>query len=76
MGVVEGAWGIVMPTEGGKYKYILYPYEAPQAGDRALIYPAHSGKYYLIKLATDVVPGQKIIMISDRKGNHWGVLGE
>ncbi len=65
-----------MPSEGGQYKYILYPFNPPEAGDRALIYPAHSGKYYLLKLAVNASPGQKIIMVSDRKGNHWGVIGE
>lgn len=77
MSIVEGSWGIVMPAAtGSRYKYVFYPFEFPQAGDKVLVYPSHSGKYYLLKLATNARPGQKIIVVSDNKGNHWGVVGE
>lgn len=73
--VVVGSWGIVLPSSGGKYKYILSPFEYPHSGDRALIYPAHSNKYYLLLLADDINIGDSIIMVSDKKGNRWGVKG-
>jgi hypothetical protein len=75
-GIKPGDWGLVLPSEGGKYKYILYRFKMPEVGERCLIYPAHSGRYYLLKLAPDAQPGGRIIMISDKKGNRWGVVGQ
>ncbi len=75
-GVQPGDWGLVLPSEGGKYKYILYPFKMPEVGERCLIYPAHSRKYYLLKLAQGAQPGDKIIAITDRKGRSWGVVGK
>ncbi len=75
-GIKPGDWGLVLPSEGGKYKYILYRFKMPEVGERCLIYPAHSGRYYLLKLAPDAQPGDRIIMISDKKGNRWGVVGQ
>jgi hypothetical protein len=75
-GVQPGDWGLVLPSEGGKYKYILYPFKMPKVGERCLIYPAHSRKYYLLKLAQGAQPGDKIIAITDRKGRSWGVVGK
>lgn len=75
-GIKPGDWGLVLPSEGGKYKYILYRFKMPEVGERCLIYPAHSGRYYLLKLAPDAQPGGRIIMISDKKGNRWGVAGK
>ncbi len=74
-GIQSGEWGIVLPSDGEKYKYILYPFRMPEAGERCLIYPAHSDKYYLLKLAQDARPGDKIISVTDRKGQSWGVVG-
>jgi hypothetical protein len=74
-GIKPGDWGLVLPSEGGKYKYILYPFKMPEVGERCLIYPAHSGRYYLLKLAQGAQPGDKIIAITDRKGRSWGVVG-
>lgn len=75
-GIKPGDWGLVLPSEGGKYKYILYRFKMPEVGERCLIYPAHSGRYYLLKLTPDAQPGGRIIMISDKKGNRWGVVGQ
>jgi len=75
-GIQEGDWGIVLPSEGGKYKYILYQFKMPEVGERCLIYPAHSNKYYLLRLAQNAKPGDKIISITDRKGNSWGVASK
>ena len=75
-GIKPGDWGLVLPSEGGKYKYILYPFKMPDVGERCLIYPAHSRKYYLLKLAQGAQPGDKIIAITDRKGRSWGVVGK
>lgn len=73
MTVTDGDWGIVLPASSGKYKYIFHKVSQPAAGDKVLVYPAHSRKYYLLRLAVNAIPGEKIIVISDRKGNHWGV---
>lgn len=75
-GVQPGDWGLVLPSEGGKYKYILYPFKKPEVGERCLIYPAHSGKYYLLKLAQNAKPGDHIIAVHDKKGQYWGVVGK
>ena len=48
----------------------------PEVGERCLIYPAHSNKYYLLRLAQNAKPGDKIISITDRKGNSWGVASK
>ena len=74
--IKPGSWGLVLPSSGGKHKYILYPFSIPSVGERCLIYPAHSGKYYLLKLAAKAAPGEKIIAIMDQKGRAWGVVGK
>jgi len=71
--VKPGDWGLVLPSDGGKYKYIFYPFKVPSVGERCLIYPAHSRKYYLLKLAQDTKPGERIIAVHDKKGNSWGI---
>ena len=73
-GVEPGDWGLVLPSDGGKYKYIFYPFKVPNVGERCLIYPAHSRRYYLLKLAQPK-EGEKIIAITDKKGNSWGIAG-
>lgn len=72
--IQPGDWGLVLPSEGGKYKYVLYPFRLPEVGEKALIYPAHSGKYYLLKLAQNAKPGDHIIAVHDKKGRYWGVV--
>lgn len=72
-GVKAGSWGIVLPAESGKYKYIFYPMKSPKVGEKALIYPAHSGQYYLLRLAQGAKAGERIIAVHDKKGNYWGV---
>ena len=74
-GIKPGDWGIVLPADNGKYKYIFYPGKLPRVGAKALIYPAHSGQYYLLRLAEGAKPGERIIAVHDKKGNYWGIKG-
>ena len=41
-----GDWGILLPSRGGQYRYVLYSVKIPLEA-KALVYPAHSGQYYL-----------------------------
>ena len=75
-GVQPGDWGIVLPADSGKYKYIFYPVKLPRVGAKALIYPAHSGQYYLLRLADGVKPGERIIAVHDKKNNYWGISAQ
>ena len=39
--------------------------------DKALVYPAHSGQYYLLRLAENASAGDELIIINDTKGNQF-----
>ena len=66
-----GDWGILLPSRGGQYRYVLYSVKIPPLGAKALVYPAHSGQYYLLRLAENASAGDELIIINDTKGNQY-----
>lgn len=67
----EGDTGLMIPITGGHYSIIPIP--SPQIGDKCLIYPSHSGEYYLLNIASDLQPGKTVIIVPDGKGNYWPI---
>ncbi len=71
--IKEGDYGLMIPTADKHYTF--QKFEAPEVGQKALIYPAHaSGTYYLLRVAEKPIVGQKVIAIPDKNGKFWPIL--
>lgn len=69
--IESGDVGIMLPSGDGHY--IFQKLSTPAAGDKVLLFPMPGDDYVLLKLATDVQVGEKVIIVPDGKGNYYAV---